>query len=207
MSRFFVPCTEEQLAERIWKAGLRSELIEGLDAETSEPKSYAKKITGYARGRTMRLSFLTSTIEKDLKVEFDEENSHVDGFHTLDNGMTYLGVSAGGDWEVAIFYIIYWDGKKLRAYIPTDGNPWNTDLKSAYGNNGGLFDPNNEDQDLINAQKRFGNQITDAEGENGYKNLAADMPKILADIKQRILPISKPDVPVVPTPGPEDEWV
>ena len=33
-----------------------------------------------------------------------------------------------------MFFIIYWDGKKLRAYVPTDGNPWNTDTKEAYGN-------------------------------------------------------------------------
>lgn len=88
---------------------------------------------------------LTPQIKKDLsKCDFDLENvgeSQTDfgpeglmGFHTLDNGFTFKGMCAGGDWESPVFFIIYWDGKKLRAYIPKDGNPWNTTTKAPYGN-------------------------------------------------------------------------
>lgn len=85
-------------------------------------------------------------IEKDLeKVEFDLENYETDpdgfrdhmplvGYQTIGE-LTFLGVSAGGDWEIPIFFLIYVDEKnKLRAYIPSKGNAYNTQTKSAYGN-------------------------------------------------------------------------
>lgn len=106
------------------------------------------------------LRSLTSTVENDLsKVAFDTENitgiddSHtfgpdeLIGFHVLPNGMPYLGVAAGGDWEIPVFFIIYWDGKKLRGYIPEKGNLWNTTTKAAYGND--------ETADLKNCCKRW----------------------------------------------------
>jgi len=84
-------------------------------------------------------------IEKDLKYYFDCENFttkqgefDVDdkylGYQTLDNGLTFLGFCAGGDWECPIFGIIYYDGKKLRGYIPTRGQMINRKSKSAIGN-------------------------------------------------------------------------
>lgn len=89
---------------------------------------------------------LTKKIEKDLsKVEFDSENIlskelswtnpavNLHGICTY-GGLTFLGLSAGGDWEYPVFFIIYWAGKELRAYIPTKGNPWNRKNKKAYGN-------------------------------------------------------------------------
>lgn len=90
---------------------------------------------------------LTDIIIKDLsKVEFDTENISTEddygwknnknllGYHQLDNGMVLLGCNCGGDWEQAIYFCIYWDGKKLRGYIPTKGNTWNTITKQACGN-------------------------------------------------------------------------
>jgi hypothetical protein len=86
---------------------------------------------------------LTPKIEEDLsKVMFDTENVDTDGycyrsiagFRTLNNGLTYLGVGAGGDWEEPIFFIIYWNGVSLRGYIPKLGNMWNYDTKQALGN-------------------------------------------------------------------------
>lgn len=84
-------------------------------------------------------------IEKDLKYDFDCENFttkqgefDVDdkyiGYQTLDNGLTFLGFYAGGDWECPIFGIIYYDGKKLRGYIPTRGQMVNRKSKAAIGN-------------------------------------------------------------------------
>lgn len=103
-----------------------------------------------------RLTHLTLTVEKDLqKVEFDCENvcsdaDELGGYHTLPNGMSYLGVFAGGDWETAVFFIIYWDGKQLRGYVPTNGNCFNTTTKQAYGND--------EVADLKDARKRWPNE-------------------------------------------------
>jgi hypothetical protein len=96
--------------------------------------------------------FVTLQIRKDIKCEFDCENISYDngsfgpeglmGFNTLENDLTYYGICAGGDWELPVFFIIYWDGKKLRGYVPKSGNPWNTDTKMAYGNDEELDDKN-----------------------------------------------------------------
>jgi hypothetical protein len=90
----------------------------------------------------------SANIERDLnKIQFDmenhtctknefscgnEENSLV-GYNILENGLSFLGHLAGGDWEDPLFFIIYWDGKKLRAYIPSDGNTYNHNSKTAFG--------------------------------------------------------------------------
>lgn len=84
-------------------------------------------------------------IEKDLsKISFGYDNfiaSREDisdkkalvGFNTLENGLTFFGVVDAGDDEFSIFYIIYFDGKNLRGYIPSYGNLINLDFKTAFG--------------------------------------------------------------------------
>jgi hypothetical protein len=80
-------------------------------------------------------------LEKDLDVEFDFENTETYGEEGLGfqsiGDFNYFGVSAGGDWEDPIYFIVYFDeNKEVRAYIPEDGNVYNKKLKSAFGNNG-----------------------------------------------------------------------
>jgi len=102
---------------------------------------------------------LTKIVERDLdKVHFDTENvtterdfDDITGYHKLSNGMPYLGIMAGGDWETSVFFCIYWDGKNLRGYIPEKGNLWNTTTKEAYGND--------EAADLKNARKRWSDDV------------------------------------------------
>ena len=90
---------------------------------------------------------LSATLAKDLgKVQFDAENvmysyngpdivgQNFLGVHTLDHGLTFLGVQCGGDWERPVYMILYWDGKEVRGYIPKKGNCWNYDTKTAIGN-------------------------------------------------------------------------
>lgn len=102
---------------------------------------------------------LLNTLKKDLKVEFDSENFESNacvfdeltsflGVHTLSSGLTFWGFRAGGDWEYPVHFIVYWDGKKLRGYVPIEGNPWNTTTKRAYGND--------DEADRKNAKKRWG---------------------------------------------------
>lgn len=50
---------------------------------------------------------------------------------TLENGLTFYGFEMGGDWEYPVFAICYYDGKKIRFYIPSYGNPVNLDFKTA----------------------------------------------------------------------------
>ena len=102
---------------------------------------------------------LIEEVSSDLGVEFDTENiewkkidpktqwdqgpddtkyfedqNTILGYCTLPNGFSFLGICGGGDWEVPVHFIIYWDGLELRAYVPKNGNFYNTDTKKAYGN-------------------------------------------------------------------------
>lgn len=83
-------------------------------------------------------------IRDDLKdVDFDWENFSCEpngsldawgGIHTMHNGLTFIACWAGGDWECPVCFILYWDGKDLRGYIPDEGNLWNRGKQRAYGN-------------------------------------------------------------------------
>lgn len=184
MPRYFAPITVKQLENKI------SEAIDA-DPYGGNPKN------------------LTKQVRKDLdKVEFDMENygddyggyincptgkKSLSGYHTLDNGFTFYGCMAGGDWESPILFIVYWDGKMLRGYIPSKGNTWNTINKSALGND--------EDKDLAFLRKRFpqeyelakknqANEYWEGAFAYQYKNEIPFNYKLLVeDIKARILPI------------------
>jgi hypothetical protein len=145
---------------------------------------------------------LVEKLQKDIKVKFDLENfadgpsfgpKDLMGIHTLSNGLTFWGMCAGGDWEHPCFFICYYDGKKLRAYVPTEGNPWNTDTKQAYGND--------DKADLKNAKKRWPERYIDPAddewpGEIDAGDFSFDPKAIEQDIIKRILPLpgKKPSV-------------
>ena len=98
-------------------------------------------------------------LDKDLKkINFDFENfEHEDsgcGFRMIGD-IPVLACFAGGDWENPIAFFIYLDPKmKLRAYIPIDGNCFNIDKKSAFGNNG-FYDLSDWDEKFDTAHKAF----------------------------------------------------
>lgn len=83
-------------------------------------------------------------ISKDLnKVIFDFENLDEETYGVTKDGIPYLRCYAGGDWEIPVTFFIYWDGKSLRAYLPTKGNPFRADIKTAFGSeeeNGGTWE-------------------------------------------------------------------
>ena len=196
MSRKFTgKLTTKELAEAVCYALANSEYFEGEATPAdckNDPIEFLNENNFYgAKG-------LTEAIGKDLsKVQWDEENfefhkreaycgcGKIVGFNILPNGLTYLGITAGGDWEEPLFYILYYDGEKLRGYIPTDGNFWNTDTKTAYGSEHDVVDDADEEasekaQDE-NIKKRFGVNSRDELGD-------MDTDKILADIQARITP-------------------
>ncbi|WP_395000396.1 hypothetical protein [Acinetobacter sp.] len=95
-------------------------------------------------------------IRNDLnKVNFDFENFEYEysedrgwkgdfvGYKALGD-FNFLMAYAGGDWEHPVVFIIYYDGKDLRGYVPKSGNCWNYKTKEAFGN-----DINDEDQKFI----------------------------------------------------------
>lgn len=161
----------------------------------------AKVDAALAEDEDRNWATLTSKVQSDLnKVSFDTENidaepvfateNDIVGYHSLDNGLSFLGVRAGGDWESPVFFIIYWDGKDLRGYIPKDGNSYNTDTMTAYGND--------EQADFDNIRKRYPGEIEKQEltvedigilvGQRGP--LDFNCAKILADIEKRLQPRS-----------------
>lgn len=71
-----------------------------------------------------------------------DQGTDLCGFHTLPSGLTFCGAIAGGDWEYPLFYIMYYDGTDLRAYIPIKGNVVNCDTLSAFGSEVNLCNPN-----------------------------------------------------------------
>lgn len=134
MPRYFESITKAELVEKIVDTGRNG----FYPVEEDDPDAL------YYSALYLRHNY--PRIEKDLsKVIFDHENFEMEpeedgwpakvfvGLYTLENGLTYLGACAGGDWEVPVYYIIYWDGKSLRAYIPKEGNTYNQETKTAFG--------------------------------------------------------------------------
>jgi len=75
-------------------------------------------------------------VQKDWsKIDFSTENMDVTAEKSTPGGVPYLQIRAGGDWETPLICIIYFDGKKLRGYVPKDGNSYNHKAKAAFGNN------------------------------------------------------------------------
>ena len=130
------------------------------------------------------------TIDKDLsKINFSMENwvmgnadpSYEDyprdnsgycnypcGYEVLPNGMPVLFFNAGGDWECPICFCIYWDGKKLRAYIPDEGNLYHRKEKCAFGS---------EDEPEELQYDEYGEEVVEPQG---------DPDKIRQDVTRRI---------------------
>jgi hypothetical protein len=142
MSRKFIKISEDELKEKIKSRTIR--LLKDLaqDDELEEIEESFEKDLSY----NIRNLIYYSNIEEDLtKIEFTPENTEVNpgrmrvpeidplmGFHTYPNGLSTLGVLSGGDWETPVFFIIYFDGKELRAYIPKHGNVYDKKEKRAY---------------------------------------------------------------------------
>lgn len=102
-----------------------------------------------AESNALQLISTDSTLLKDRKYQFDDENIDMfgdtfTGFHTLTNGLTYFGFSAGGDCDPATYGIVYYDGKKLRLFQPTYGNTINLKYKAAFGCEGYYEDPDED---------------------------------------------------------------
>jgi len=82
--------------------------------------------------------FEISQVVKDIeKVEFCHMNvnfiKQVPDVMVSEHGLPYIALSAGSDWQPAILFFVYWDGKKYRAYVPIHGNAINTVNMSAFG--------------------------------------------------------------------------
>lgn len=71
-------------------------------------------------------------IKRDFKgICYDASASHrVGTLQISPSGYPYLcGCIGGGNWGKELLIIVYYDGKKLRVYVPTCGNLWRLDTK------------------------------------------------------------------------------
>lgn len=143
MGRNAVKITQEELKHKIFEIIKKHPDCEDDFEDGEEPDNYnVASFFGYAHKKVM---------DDISKVCFDFENSECNtrsnphtrkspdtlmGLHTLDNGFTFWGMWAGGDWEYPVFFIVYWDGKGLRGYVPEDGNVYNKVFKTAFGSEG-----------------------------------------------------------------------
>ena len=113
------------------------------------------------------------------KIDFSFENVMPATMHTTDSGVDFLSFLAGGDWEIPLLVILYWDGKKYRGYIPIKGNVINLKTKSAFGN----YDE--EDEEYI--KEYYGKEIE-------MDEIEPDINSCFEDFEQRVEVIN--DIPI-----------
>lgn len=113
-------------------------------------------------------------ISTDLrKIDVSTENVLLEAERMTKDGVPYLEMRIGGDWECPVVAIVYYDGKNLRGYIPTKGNSYNHKAKAAFGND--------EEGDPIEAKRQFGKENY----EHGDQ-ISPDMTEVASDIEARI---------------------
>jgi len=157
MSRTFTgKITKEQLMESIAYAVSKHEYFQNefesrdQDFVQGDAKDFlrsggfwkiAKELTPKVKDDLSKLEFDGENVEWEVWHENDEDEENDDdegdkrvGFKTLPSGLMCLSIMSCGDWEYPIYYVIYYDGTKLRAYIPSGGNHYNRKTKKAYGN-------------------------------------------------------------------------
>ena len=151
-----IPCiTKEQLMEflvqevkRDCYPGDYEEMVEDCidDEEPATPENL------YHRAVSLLLNCSNLFREEEWRdyVDVDHENWETEvwwdcpeaaqylDIQTID-GITFCGVITGGDWEWPLYEILYWDGTRIRPYIPTRGNLVNPYVPCAFGSEGGRF--------------------------------------------------------------------
>ena len=112
-------------------------------------------------------------VEKDwAKIDFSTENLLLKTTDTTPDGIAYLDLRVGGDWETPLQAIVYFDGKTMRGYIPKTGNTYNHKTKAAFGN---------DDTDGAQAKTQLG-----WNGDPEYIEAEPDTTQTRADIAKRL---------------------
>lgn len=131
MPRYAPRMTQDDLRRMIVDMALRNDYAEDYG-------DYDPAAPDITRMVSMLLEEHLDDVQKDWsKVDFSTENMDVTAERMTSGGVPYLQIRAGGDWETPLVCIIYFDGKKLRGYVPKDGNSYNHKRKAAFGNDEG----------------------------------------------------------------------
>lgn len=111
------------------------------------------------------------------KYKFDTENVECRGGIKMSNkGVPYLLCCAGGDWECPVCFIVYFDGSKIRAYIPLKGNAINRNTHAAFGGD--------TEKDAPFIAKEFG--ISEEEAKQYCDNIHFNEKACIEDFLSRI---------------------
>ena len=152
-----IKITEDDLWEKMCKRAIK--IGEDIDEDAVTCKPWDEEAYSVVR----ELICCDPVIRKDIKFSVDAENILTDedgddqylGLHETSTGLVYYGLMMGGDWEVPVFLIIYWDGKKLRAYVPSYGNLVNLDAGCAFGSEEDNLDYDQQVK-LLNKYTKYG---------------------------------------------------
>lgn len=89
------------------------------------------------------------------------------------NGVEYVTIFIGGEDEVPVIMIAYFDIKgDLRAYVPFSGNYFNHDTRSSIGYNDGFS--RNEVADIKFLMNNYPDLVAQAKGENDWDDKVKD---------------------------------
>ena len=185
MSRFYSPITLEELKNK----------LQPIIEDENFPYNLPKKV------------------EKDIsKIQFNFENCEIIdgymnypcGYKMINTDFPVLFVNAGGDWETSICFIIYWDGKDLRGYVPEKGNVYNPITKTAFGSD--EDSDNYTDTCVLDGLKKKLNEVkpylssdiyistldkikkeVDIDDDYNFIEAFSNEEAIISDIKERIL--------------------
>ena len=124
-------------------------------------------------------------IKKDFKnIKFDWENFDYIGDVRATKGVPYYLCRANGDWETGIYFMVYYDGHKIRVYVPTVGNPYRLDIRQALGN-----DEAGDDEYVFNDLCKSGvlDKKKDIDKKSGiYNKVVADKDSMIKDFSARL---------------------
>lgn len=114
------------------------ESLAHIDDEWYKDDCYADLIIHLMEDETLKSDVskydMTCCDEATFDGILNKGTVNLTGMHTLKNGLTFYGFFQSVDCGPSCaFVIIYYDGKKLRAYVPTRGNTVNVDCKCVIG--------------------------------------------------------------------------
>lgn len=174
-----------------FKEKLLEFLIQYSPGSTYDRAEFMKSndpLSGYT-GSSSLLGRFTEAIESDIvtkdlsKIRFGHDNgtaanitgnSNFLGLHVTESGIPFIGARLCGDEEfVEVYFIVYFDGKNIRGYVPYYGNTYNPKTKAAFG-----IDHEDEDEVLMNS---IGKTL-----EDDFEDIQADETKLLIDVNSRI---------------------
>ena len=146
-------------------------LMEAIEEDPVVSKDLDKIVFGYDNG---------ASCDDDVSISSFYPESFI-GLHVTETGLPFLGLCSWSDEEsLGVFYILYFDGVRMRGYIPYYTNTYNPNTKAAFGLH--------YQQDDIAFFKHIGKNIMNLQDLYAYiDDVRCDATKLIYDIEQRII--------------------